>query len=128
MLFCAPRCSVLENYTGGVITATQPANIDHIVSLVRSTDSHRTVKATVPEQCTDMANGDQRTEEMHEDGWRSLLPDLPPRSCLCPVCPPVPLVLRSAGVRRTESSIGLDATPGGSTGSVRTLHWATGTI
>jgi len=26
--------TVLENYTGGVITATQPANIDHIVSLV----------------------------------------------------------------------------------------------
>ena len=26
--------TVLETYTGGVITATQPANIDHIVSLV----------------------------------------------------------------------------------------------
>lgn len=26
--------TVLENYTGGIITATQPANIDHIISIV----------------------------------------------------------------------------------------------
>lgn len=26
--------TVLETYTGGIITATQPANIDHIISLV----------------------------------------------------------------------------------------------